>query len=63
MSLAMAALAVGATLYFVLNDPQTTRSVVPQEIPYTWVHVALLVVLVLLILALVGYGRQIGREE
>ena len=63
MALAVTALLVGGALYFVLADPDQTRAVLPSQVPYTLVHVALLAVLILLILSLVIHGRQIGREQ
>jgi predicted unusual protein kinase regulating ubiquinone biosynthesis (AarF/ABC1/UbiB family) len=63
MALGGGALVVAGALYFVLADPQHARATVPPQIPYTWVHVALLVVLVLLILALVSYSRRLTRDN
>jgi hypothetical protein len=63
MTLAFSALVVGGLLYFVLADPDGTRAVLPTQVPYTLVHVALLVVLALLIASLVLHGRQLGRQE
>jgi predicted unusual protein kinase regulating ubiquinone biosynthesis (AarF/ABC1/UbiB family) len=63
MALGGGALAVAGALYFVLADPQHARAAVPPQVPYTWVHVTLLVVLVLLILALVSYSRRLARDN
>ena len=60
-----AALVVGAALYVVLANPDGTRAVVPAQVPYTWVHLGLLALLVLLILSLALQGRRssAGRSE
>jgi ubiquinone biosynthesis protein len=63
MVLGGGALVVAGALYFVLADPQHARAAVPPQVPYTGVHVTLLVVLVLLILALASYGRRLGRDS
>jgi hypothetical protein len=63
MALGGGALVVAGALYFVLADPEHARAAVPSQIPYTWVHVALLVVLVLLIVTLVTYSRRLGRDD
>ena len=39
--LGVAVLAVGALLYLVLAYPNETRTVIPREMPYSWVHVGL----------------------
>ena len=56
--LGLAVLAVGAMLYFVLVDPHDARSILPAAIPFEWVHPALLIILILLILALIGVLRK-----
>jgi ubiquinone biosynthesis protein len=61
--LGMSVLTVGALLYLVLVFPDDTRRVLPREMPYTWVHVGLLVVLVFLILTLIRHIRGLGRED
>ena len=63
LALGGAALVVGAALYVVLANPDGTRAVVPAQVPYTWVHLGLLALLVLLILSLALQGRQLGRAE
>jgi hypothetical protein len=63
MAIGIAAFVAGGALYLVLADPERTRAVVPQPIPFAWVQVALLVVNVLLILTLVVQGQRIGRQE
>ncbi|HEX2515433.1 MAG TPA: AarF/UbiB family protein [Chloroflexota bacterium] len=63
LALGGAALVVGAALYVVLANPDGTRAVVPTQVPYTWVHLGLLALLVLLILSLALQGRQLGRAE
>ena len=55
-------LAVGAVLYLVLVFPDDTRRILPREVPYDWVNVGLLVVLLLLILTLIRYVRGLGEE-
>ena len=61
--LGMSVLAVGALLYLVLAFPDDTRRVLPREMPYTWVHIGLLVILVFLILTLIRHIRGLGRED
>jgi ubiquinone biosynthesis protein len=56
-------LLVGGLLYLVLVFPDDTRRILPPEMPYTWVHIGLLVVLVFLILTLIRYVRGLGRED
>jgi predicted unusual protein kinase regulating ubiquinone biosynthesis (AarF/ABC1/UbiB family) len=63
LALGSATLAVGAVLYVVLANPDGTRAVVPAQIPYTLVHVGLLVVLVSLILALARQGLRLSRAS
>jgi predicted unusual protein kinase regulating ubiquinone biosynthesis (AarF/ABC1/UbiB family) len=58
-----AALVVGAALYVVLANPDGTRAVVPAQVPYTWVHLGLLALLLFLILSLALQGRQLSRAE
>jgi hypothetical protein len=55
-------LAVGAVLYLVLVFPDDTRRILPKEVPYDWVNVGLVVVLLLLILTLIRYVRGLGDE-
>ena len=61
--LGVAVLAVGALLYLVLAYPSETRTIIPREMPYSWVHVGLLVVLLVLIFALIRHARGLGRDE
>ena len=49
-------------LYLVLVFPDDTRRILPKEVPYDWVNVGLLVVLLLLILTLIRYVRGLGEE-
>jgi predicted unusual protein kinase regulating ubiquinone biosynthesis (AarF/ABC1/UbiB family) len=63
VSLGMAVLVAGALLYLVLVFPDDTRRILPKEMPYTWVHVGLLTLLVFLILTLVRHLRGLGRED
>jgi ubiquinone biosynthesis protein len=60
--LGAAVLLVGAALYTVLAFPDDTRRVLPREMPYTWVNVGLLVILILLIVALINYVRGLGSR-
>ena len=63
VSLGMAVLAVGALLYLVLVFPDDTRRLIPNGMPYTWVHLGLLALLVVLILSLIRHLRGLGRED
>jgi predicted unusual protein kinase regulating ubiquinone biosynthesis (AarF/ABC1/UbiB family) len=60
--LGVAVLAVGGVLYVVLRFPDETRRVLPRELPYDWVNVGLLVLLILLIGWLINFVRGLGRE-
>jgi ubiquinone biosynthesis protein len=59
----VAVLGVGAILYLVLAFPDDTRRILPRELPYTWVHVGLLILLLVLIAGLINYVRGIGRGD
>jgi predicted unusual protein kinase regulating ubiquinone biosynthesis (AarF/ABC1/UbiB family) len=61
--LGLLALVVGGALYFVLADPNDARAWVPPQIPFSWVRVALLVVLSVLILSLAAQARRLGQAE
>ncbi len=63
VSLATSVLVVGAVLYFVLVFPDDTRKILPREVPYTGVHIALLVILLLLIVSLARNMRRIGSDD
>jgi ubiquinone biosynthesis protein len=63
VSLGMSALVVGGALYFVLADRDVTVSMLPREVPYTWVHVGLVVLLLVLIISLVLHVRRLGGED
>ncbi len=56
-------LIVGAVLYLVLVFPDDTRRILPKEMPYDWVNVGLLVILLILIVTLIRYVRGLGGEE
>ena len=56
-------LIVGAVLYLVLVFPDDTRRILPKEMPYDWVNVGLLVILLILIVTLIRYVRGLGDEE
>jgi predicted unusual protein kinase regulating ubiquinone biosynthesis (AarF/ABC1/UbiB family) len=51
--LGLATLVVGAALYFVLADPSDARVLAPPQIPFEWIHLVLLGILVVLVLALI----------
>ncbi len=63
VSLGLAVLVAGGALYFVLADPDGTRRLLPQGMPYSWVHGGLVIVLVLLVLTLVWQVRRFGRMD
>jgi ubiquinone biosynthesis protein len=63
VSLGVSAILVGAALYFVLVNPDGTRRMLPREIDYTWVHLGLLAVLVVIVMSLISYVRGLGRED
>jgi len=63
VTLGLSVLLVGALLYLVLVFPDDTRRTLPDWMPYAWVHVGLLVLLVYLILTLINHVRGLGREE
>ena len=63
ISLGLSVLVVGGALYFVLADPDGTRRVLPQGMPYAWVHGGLVIGLIVLILILVSQVRSFGRVE
>ncbi len=58
-----ALLVFGGALYFVLADPQDTRRLMPREMSYDWLHFGLLAILVILIVAVINYVRQLGRDD
>jgi len=62
VSLGVSVLVVGGLLYLVLVFPDDTRRMLPAGMQYTWVHLGLLVVLVLLIVTLIRHVRGIGRD-
>ena len=59
----MSVLVVGALLYVVLAFPSEVRASLPREMPYTWVQLGLLALLLLLIVGLINYIRGLGRED
>jgi predicted unusual protein kinase regulating ubiquinone biosynthesis (AarF/ABC1/UbiB family) len=61
--LGVSVLAVGGALYVVLADPRGTTALLPAGMPYAWVQVGLLVVLVVLIVSLVQHVRGFGRPS
>ena len=63
VTLGLSVLLVGALLYLVLVLPDDTRRALPDWMPYAWVHVGLLVLLVYLILTLINHVRGLGRED
>ena len=58
IGLGVAALGIGGVLYFVLADPDTAQTYAPPVVPFEWMHLILLGLLVLLILGLVHVIRQ-----
>ena len=63
VTIGMSVIAVGALLYLVLVFPDDTRRLIPQGMPYTWVHVGLLALLIVLIVTLIRHLRGLGRED
>ena len=61
--LGVAVFGVGALLYVVLAFPDDARRVVPREMPMSWVHLGLLILLLLLIVGLINYVRGLTRED
>ncbi len=59
----VAVLAVGAALYLVLAYPDDTRRMLPREMPYEWVHLGLLAILLLLIAAGINFVRGLWRDR
>jgi ubiquinone biosynthesis protein len=63
VSLGVSVLAVGALLYLVLAYPDDTRRILPSGMPYTGVHLGLLLLLVVLIVTLVRHMSGLGRDD
>ncbi len=63
ISLGVSVLVIGGLLYAVMAFPTEVRSSLPREVPYTWVQVGLLVVLIVLLIGLINYIRGLGRED
>jgi ubiquinone biosynthesis protein len=63
VSLGLSVLIVGGLLYAILAFPDDARQVIPREMPISWVHVGLAIVLVLLIVTLVRHVRSLGRDR
>ena len=63
ISLGVSVLIIGALLYVVLAFPTEVRGALPREMPYTWVQIGLLALLILLIVGLINYIRGLGRED
>jgi ubiquinone biosynthesis protein len=61
--LGIATLVAAIALYVVLADPSGTRAVLPQGMPYDWVHLGLLGLVVVLVVALVMQLRRLGRSD
>jgi ubiquinone biosynthesis protein len=59
----VAILGVGAVLYFVLAFPDEARRMTPREVPLTWVHLALLFLLLTLIVGLINYVRGLSNDD
>jgi hypothetical protein len=47
----------------VLAYPGEVRATLPREMPYSWVQLGLLAILIVLIIGLIQYIRGLGREE
>jgi predicted unusual protein kinase regulating ubiquinone biosynthesis (AarF/ABC1/UbiB family) len=56
------AVVVGATLYFVLADPEDARRFTPPGMPFEWLHLILLGALVLLLLGFIQNMREFGSS-
>ena len=63
ISLGFSVLVVGGVLYIVLAFPGEVRASLPRELPYTWVQLGLLAILILLLFGLINYIRDMGRED
>jgi predicted unusual protein kinase regulating ubiquinone biosynthesis (AarF/ABC1/UbiB family) len=63
ISLGASVLVVGAALYLVLAYPGEVRNALPREMPYSWVQLGLLAILIILLIGLIQYIRGLGREE
>jgi hypothetical protein len=63
VSLAGSVLVVGALLYLVLAFPDDTRRILPADMPYSVVHLGLLIGLLVLIAVLIRHVRGLGGED
>jgi hypothetical protein len=63
ISLGFSVLLVGGLLYVVLAFPTEVRASLPREMPYTWVQLGLLAILLILLVGLINYIRGLGRED
>ncbi len=59
----VAILGVGALLYLVLARPDDARRVVPREMPMSWVNLGLLILLLLLVVWMLNYVRNLSRGD
>ncbi len=59
----VAIVGVGALLYVVLAFPNETRTVVPREMPLSWVNLGLVILLLLLVAWLINYVRRLGQGD
>jgi predicted unusual protein kinase regulating ubiquinone biosynthesis (AarF/ABC1/UbiB family) len=59
----VAVLGIGALLYLVLAYPDDTRRILPAEMPYQWVNLGLLIVLLILIAGLINFVRGLLRDR
>jgi hypothetical protein len=59
----VAILGIGGLLYLVLAYPDNARQVVPREMPLSWVNLGLLILLLLLILGLINYVRNLAQDD
>jgi len=63
VSLGVAVLVVGGLLYFVLADPDTTKRIIPSDMPYPLLHYGLLTILIILVIVLVSNIRNMGDDQ
>jgi predicted unusual protein kinase regulating ubiquinone biosynthesis (AarF/ABC1/UbiB family) len=60
VGLGVAALLIGASLYFILADPDDARRFTPSFVPFEWLH---LIILGLLLVVLVGFIQNLRQLE
>jgi ubiquinone biosynthesis protein len=62
-SLGISVLVVGGLLYVVLAFPREVTASLPREMPYSWVQIGLLAILIFLVIWLIRYIRGMGSED